>query len=302
MNLIDCGAGMRFLAPETMSMSTHHLPHFSGYRLWLQQAALAIVALLGVAPGPVRAETLVRFSTSQGNFTVALYDDTMPYTVDNFLRYVRAGLYSSTIFHRSTTYNPATIQIVQGGGFALSGTSLNPIVPYDPINLVVGPANTRGTLAMARTSAPNSATSQWYFNVTDNPGLDGNYAVFGRILGTDGMAVLDSLAAVPVYNVSAQLGGTFAELPLTQPSLATSSLVMVHSVTEVKLTITSQAKQPGGFLLNWTTSPAGLPVRVEKTTDLSAGGWTTISTSNTSGTYLDTAAPTNRAFYRLAYP
>ena len=83
---------------------------------------------------------------------------------------------------------------------------------------------------MARGAATDSATSQFFFNVQSNPALDGNYAVFGNVVGSTGLAALDAIAAVTVYDASPQLGSAFAELPLTAPSLAAGSLVLVNSV------------------------------------------------------------------------
>lgn len=180
------------------------------------------------------AGTVVRFDTSVGVFDVELYDGSMPITVANFLDYVNAGSYTSSIIHRSTTYNPADIQIVQGGGYYLSANQLLSIPTAAPIVLESGTAsNVRGTIAMARGAATDSATSQFFFNVQSNPALDGNYAVFGAVVGAEGLAALDALGAIPVYDCSVQLGQAFNELPLLAPSLDASSLVMVNSVVAV---------------------------------------------------------------------
>jgi cyclophilin family peptidyl-prolyl cis-trans isomerase len=195
---------------------------------------IAILAVGLVAPArPVTAGTFVTFTTNLGAFDVELYDASMPTTVANFLGYVNSHTYDSTIIHRSTTYNPADIQVVQGGGYVLAATNLAPVVTGSSIALEAGSSNLRGTIAMARGSATNSATSQFYFNARNNPGLDGNYAVFGSVVGTAGLAVLDALAAVTVYDASPQLGAPYAELPLLQPSLQVDSLVLVQSVVAV---------------------------------------------------------------------
>ena len=193
----------------------------------------ASVVLLA-ASLPATAGSLVRFATNVGEFDVELYDAAMPITVANFLSYVNANRYDSTIIHRSTTYNPADIQIVQGGGYLLSGGQLLPVTTDPPIVLESGSAtNVRGTIAMARTSAPNSATSQFFFNVQSNPALDGNYAVFGNVVGAAGLAAIDAIGAVPVYDVSVQLGAAFTELPLLNPALDPSNVVLVQSVNVV---------------------------------------------------------------------
>jgi len=103
-----------------------------------------------------------------------------------------------------------------------------------PIVLESGSAtNVRGTIAMARTSAPTSATSQFFFNVQSNPALDGNYAVFGNVVGAAGLAAIDAIGAVPVYDASVQLGAAFTELPLLNPALDSSNVVLVQSVNVV---------------------------------------------------------------------
>ncbi len=192
-------------------------------------------AVVGLLCTRADAGTLVRFETILGVIEVDLLDEAMPTTVANFLSYVNAGSYDSTIIHRSTTYNPNSIQIVQGGGYVLvGGTSLAPVATFPPLVFESGTfTNARGTIAMARGAALDSATSQFYFNVQDNPALDGNYAVFGSITGPEGLATLDAIGAVDVYDVSPQLGPVFSELPLTAPSLQQSSLVMVNRVQAV---------------------------------------------------------------------
>ena len=202
----------------------------------LLRPLLSLVAsvVLLAASLPATAGSLVRFATNVGEFDVELYDAAMPITVANFLTYVNADRYDSTIIHRSTTYNPADIQIVQGGAYLLSSGSLLPVTTDPPIVLESGTAtNVRGTIAMARGSAPASATSQFFFNVQSNPALDGNYAVFGNVVGAAGLAAIDAIGAVPVYDVSVQLGAAFSELPLLNPSLDPSSVVLVQSVNVV---------------------------------------------------------------------
>ena len=196
------------------------------------------VALCGLlAARQASADTIVTFTTNLGTFDVQLYDSQVPTTVANFLSYANTSSYTNSFFHRSTTDDPADIQIVQGGGFWIdsTGTSnvITPIATTAPIPLEAGLSNLKGTIAMARTAAPNSATSQWFFNVTDNlaldpgPGNDG-YAVFGTVIG-DGISVIEAIGALTVYDVSGQLGPTFSELPLINGN----TLVMVESIVAV---------------------------------------------------------------------
>ena len=200
-------------------------------RLLRRVSCLLLVIVATMLPAVSRAGTVVRFDTNVGAFDVELFDTAMPITVANFLAYVNAGSYTSSLIHRSTTYNPADIQIVQGGGYALANNAVDSIPTFPSIILESGTAtNVRGTIAMARGAATNSATSQFFFNVQSNPALDGNYAVFGNVVGSTGLAALDAIGAVPVYDASQQLGSAFGELPLTAPSLSASSLVLVNSV------------------------------------------------------------------------
>jgi autotransporter-associated beta strand protein len=208
------------------------VPILAAARRACRTVGLVAVAIVLVGGGGASAGTVVRFTTNLGVFDVDLFDATMPTTVANFLDYAASDRYASTIFHRSTTYNPFDIQIIQGGGFLLTDTEILLVETDPPIPLEPSTANLRGTIAMDRTSDPDSATSQWYFNVTDNPGLDFEYAVFGSVIGT-GLDVIDTIAAVPVYDASSQLGPTFAQLPLIQESLAPESFVLVDDVAIV---------------------------------------------------------------------
>jgi peptidyl-prolyl cis-trans isomerase A (cyclophilin A) len=255
---------------------------------------LAVLVIVTTYAGP----PIARFQSVLGDFDVILDPETAPISVTNFASYANRGAYDTTIIHRSTTYEPTGIQIVQGGGFELAGNSIEPIVTDPPIPLEAGVANTRGTIAMARGNDPGSATSQWYFNVTDNPGLDFNYAVFGRVLGA-GQNLIEAIGGVEVYNASDILGPTFGELPLFGPALTTTNLVLVNSVRVEPFAITNFSRQAGSVELRWTALSTNTPVRVERTTDLAGAPWTTIASNNTTGAFTDTNAPARGAFYRL---
>ena len=136
---------------------------------------------------------MVQFETSHGNFTVELFAKDAPVTVANFLQYVDDGFFDGTIFHRIV---PGFV--IQGGGLTADFSQKD---TRDPIKNEAdnGVRNQRGTLSMARTNDINSATSQFFVNLTDNDFLDhrpGNYgyAVFGRV--TQGMDVVDKIAKV----------------------------------------------------------------------------------------------------------
>ena len=138
-----------------------------------------------------RSNPVVKFDTSMGHFFVELYKKESPESVDNFLMYVKKGFYTGTIFHRVIHGFMS-----QGGGFE---SGLKPKKGKSPIKNEAsnGLSNARGTLAMARTSVVDSATSQFFINARDNKFLDytGNraseygYAVFGKVV--EGMGVVD---------------------------------------------------------------------------------------------------------------
>ena len=241
---------------------------------------------------------VTHFQTVLGDFDVLLDPAKAPLSVKNFAIYANRGAYASTIIHRSTTYDPTKIQIVQGGGFELIANSLEAVPADPPIPLEAGSPNSRGTIAMARTSDINSATSQWYFNVQNNPGLDSNYAVFGRVIGA-GMSVVDAMAAITVYNASGNLGPTFAELPLLAPELTTTNLVLINSVRVEPFAITNITRSGNTTELRWSSLSTNAPVRVERTADLTNGPWTPVGTNLTTGHFTDTNAPIRGAYYRV---
>jgi cyclophilin family peptidyl-prolyl cis-trans isomerase len=151
------------------------------------------------------AEPVVRLTLAQGTVDLLLHPAYAPVSVQNFLAYVNAGFYDNTIFHRVIENF-----VVQGGGYAPGTPNPTPKPPTrEPIALesANGLSNVRGTLAMARTAEPDSATSQFYFNVVDNPELDyqteldPGYAVFGTV--TAGMDVIDTISTVPTRAVPA---------------------------------------------------------------------------------------------------
>ena len=166
--------------------------------------------------------TLATFDTSLGTITVALTDAATPLTVANFLSYVSSGAYKDTIFHRSAVLSatggggsPSTpADIIQGGGYVVDGLKIQHIPTEAPVDDEYTKEvlnDSSGTLAMAKTSNANSATSEWYFNVHNNvsaldtPTTDSNsvttsYTVFGKVL--TGMNVIDEIASLPTYNVS----------------------------------------------------------------------------------------------------
>lgn len=167
---------------------------------------------------PTATGNQVEFVTTLGNFTIELDAAKAPLTVANFLTYVKAGFYDGTIFHRVIpTF------MIQGGGFDATYTKkpTNPSIQNEADN---GLSNLRGSVAMARTSDPHSATSQFFVNVVDNSGLDHTakttdgwgYCVFGKVIA--GLDTIDKIKAVPTGP-----GGPFAKDAPQTPVVITSA-------------------------------------------------------------------------------
>jgi peptidyl-prolyl cis-trans isomerase A (cyclophilin A) len=141
---------------------------------------------------------MILFETTLGDFKIEFMDKEAPISVANFQKYIDAGYFDGTIFHRIV---PGFV--IQGGGFTedMTQKKTNPTIKNEADN---GMKNLRGTLSMARTNDINSATSQFFVNLKDNDFLDhsrGNfgYAVFARV--TEGMDVVDKIAAVETGRV-----------------------------------------------------------------------------------------------------
>ncbi len=170
-----------------------------------------------LALGSAAAQT-VRLQTTAGDIRVELNAEKAPKTVANFLQYVKAGHYNGVVFHRVIDGF-----MIQTGGYdaKLNQRPTKAPIPLESHN---GLSNVRGSLAMARTDHPHSATSQFFINVVDNPRLDGDaenpasgYAVFGQVV--DGMDVVDKIRAVETAP-----SGLHHNLP-TQPIFITKALV-----------------------------------------------------------------------------
>lgn len=209
-------------------------PHAVGWqpfimRLWRQLRsgiayALAALGLIACALPAARAadsaqaQPRVEFTTTLGRFVVQLDPARAPKTVANFLDYVKSGFYDGTIFHRVI---PGFM--VQGGGLTPDMRQKPTRAPI-PLESQNGLHNLRGTIAMARTAAPDSATSQFFINVVDNPGLDYprpdgyGYAVFGKVVS--GMDVIDKIVAVPTKTV-----GPYQNVPVNPVVIENAKLL-----------------------------------------------------------------------------
>jgi peptidyl-prolyl cis-trans isomerase A (cyclophilin A) len=134
------------------------------------------------------------FRTSKGDIVIELDRVKAPISVENFVQYVKDGFYNETVFHRVVAGF-----VIQGGGFDTKGVQKQTRTPIKN-EWQNGLKNNRGTLSMARTPMPDSATSQFFINLKDNAALDtprggAAYAVFGKVIS--GMEVVDAIAAVP---------------------------------------------------------------------------------------------------------
>ena len=161
----------------------------------------------------------VTLKTSLGDIVMELDPVKAPLSALNFMQYVNANFYSNLIFHRVIPNF-----MIQGGGYDATLTAATTRAPIT-LESNKGLTNLRGTLAMARTAVANSATSQFYINVVDNPTLDyqdatnPGYAVFGKVIS--GMATADAIAAVPTA-----VSNGMADVPLTP--------VVINSVTQTQ--------------------------------------------------------------------
>lgn len=167
----------------------------------MRQLIAMATLLLGLLTAPAQAQNpQVEFRTSAGNFTLELYPDKAPRTVANFLQYVKEGHYKGTIFHRVIDGF-----MVQGGGFDRSMREKPTRAPIDN-EAGNGLRNDVGTIAMARTNAPHSASAQFFINVVNNDSLNFReptpsgygYAVFGKV--TRGMDVVMKMTKVATGN------------------------------------------------------------------------------------------------------
>ncbi|MEI8670145.1 peptidylprolyl isomerase [Pseudoalteromonas sp. B131b] len=173
--------------------------------------------------------TIVEMNTSQGVIEINLFDQQTPKTVENFLSYVQDDSYNETVIHRSVSNF-----VIQGGGFTFSDSldaiTTKPSVVNEPVF-----SNVKGTIAMAKLSGDaNSATSQWFFNITDNSAAldtqNGGFTVFGQITAAS-QSTLDKIAALvhcgetPVVDITAE------QCSSNDVTISSANLVTIQSVT-----------------------------------------------------------------------
>lgn len=194
---------------------------------WNLQRRYLIALTLGAAiqvNAQTTTEPRVRFQTTLGDFVVEVYPEKAPKTVENFLQYVNDKHYDGTIFHRVIANF-----MIQGGGYdgRFAERKTRAPVAHEGREALSrgGPRNTVGTIAMARTNEPNSATAQFFINVQDNGFLDPSaqaygYTVFGKVIS--GMDVIQKIRSTPTGS-----GGPF-------PTDVPKSPIVINSASMVK--------------------------------------------------------------------
>jgi cyclophilin family peptidyl-prolyl cis-trans isomerase len=179
---------------------------------------LVVLSVAAGSPGALAADPQVDLKTNLGTIRIELYPGKAPKTVANFLQYVKDGHYNGVIFHRVIPNF-----MIQGGGFE-KGMKEKPTRPPIENEAKNGLKNDLGTLAMARTNQPHSASAQFFINTKNNdflnyPGQDGwGYAVFGKVVS--GMDVVMKISQVPTGNV-----GPFGDVPKQPVVIESATLV-----------------------------------------------------------------------------
>ena len=185
-----------------------------------RRAAVVALAMAAFVPAAFAAQaTQVKVDTNMGAFVIELNAKAAPKTVENFLAYVKSGFYKNTLFHRVIPNF-----MIQGGGFVMGMEEKDTRAPI-ALESRNGLYNVRGTIAMARTNDPNSATSQFFINVRDNRFLDANqaqdgngYAVFGKVVS--GMSTVDAIARVKTHSV-----GYYDDVPIRDVVIKNMSVI-----------------------------------------------------------------------------
>jgi cyclophilin family peptidyl-prolyl cis-trans isomerase len=253
------------------------------------------------------ASTLVQFRTVFGDLDVELYDQDKPATVQNFIRYVRSGLYQDGIIHRCVpTF------VIQGGGYYVANrhttnAGIAAIATFPPITNEFGIgktySNVYGRIAMAKRGGDtNSASSQWFFNLTNNAfldaGPDGFFTVFGKVVrGTNVLNVFKKFKASSPTNTIVSIGGPLTELPVLRTNLTYDDLIYVD-VSLLNVQVTQLANRT--HQISWN-SVAGRTNYVEFTTNLPPT-WRSLLATNGTGNPISVVDPTAdlpKRFYRV---
>jgi len=253
--------------------------------------------------------TLAQFRTTVGDLEVELYDADKPITVQNFLHYVQGGLYTNMFMHRVVTNF-----IIQGGGIFTTnrGTTnwaLYYIPTFPPITneFKVGKfySNVYGTIAMAKTSDPNSATSEFFFNLTnnasslDNTNNSGGFTVFGHVIAGTNILNRFKVGATNRVVKEVNLGGVLAETPVIY---AATNIIHDSDFIYVDISLLQVAVKtlPGSSReISWN-SATGLTNVVEFTTNFPPV-WSTLALTNGTGARMAIVdgSSTPQRFYRV---
>jgi peptidyl-prolyl cis-trans isomerase A (cyclophilin A)/peptidyl-prolyl cis-trans isomerase B (cyclophilin B) len=210
-------------------------------------ACLVLVHPTARADDVTASDPEVRVTTSMGSFVVELYPDRAPLTVANFLRYVREGFYTNTLFHRVVANF-----VIQGGGHdANPPYDLKPTYPPVDNESGNGLQNKRGAVGLARATGPHTGNAQFYVNLVDNPELDPlptrwGYTVFGQVV--EGMDVVDRIGVVP----TGAFGPFKADSPVKPLIIQSVTLITPPGLTTPPAS-TPPAASPAG------ASPTGTP-------------------------------------------
>jgi cyclophilin family peptidyl-prolyl cis-trans isomerase len=287
----------------------------------MKRLGVLLLVFLPAAP-QVISGTLAQFRTVLGNIDVELYDHEKPVTVQNFIRYVRSGAYGNVFFHRCVPNF-----VVQGGGFAMANPQSQAAFALDAVLHIPtfspitnefnsGPhlSNGYGTIAMAKTSDPNSATSQFFFNLTNNtPSLDntnnsGGFTVFGRVVG--GTNVLNffntlnksTFTGVVDFRLCNTNSGSaiFSDLPVLYagPFCPNNNDLFYTDITLLNVQV--RAGDNGAREISWTSVSNRLNT-VEFTTNFPPT-WQSLTATNGTGDRIvvfDSSPNEPRRFYRV---
>ena len=269
---------------------------------------LAILAFAPALLAQTNGDPLARFHTDLGDIDVDLLQSVAPKNVANFMHYVNRATnsYNNTFIHRSV---PGFI--IQGGGYTFVNSEPVAIPTDAPVVNEFHVSNTRGTIAMAKLSNdPNSATDQWFFNLSDSnaANLDnqnGGFTVFGRIISATGLTTMDAIAAVPVFN--AGTGTPFDSLPLRNYAGGViQDANLVHVIWIKQIPQISALTHTSATTVRVTgNGSASLTYELQSASSPAAASFANLAsvTADTSGniSFNDTGAGTKK-FYRLVIP
>jgi len=283
-----------------------------------------LLALVLLPVLPSRASSIVEFNISGvGKLVVELYDRDKPVTVSNFLKYVTSGVWSNMILHRATNDF-----VVQGGGIAITNRFTNPQFvsapnfgmitnEYDVGRMI---SNDYGTIVMAKIDpsqpggGPDTASSQWFFNLADNGLRDphyldldnGGFTVFGRVISDTNILNKMNLALTNSVIGTLDLGGVLSETPYllsTNPTVSYNDLLYTQ-VRLLQLDMAMQARvlPSGAQEISWN-SFSNRPNIIEYVTNVAATNWQPLATNLGNGQRmaLTNSTPDTNRFYRVRF-